>query len=292
VRELAVLLLSLSPGDEIPSVAELAQRYKVGRGTVQAAFEALRRDAGLRVASHGPSASRLEACDPAALWRAAGREGLLLLLPFPYSRRVMGLATALAELLRESPVRHSLAYMRGARSRIEALASGRADLAVASALAAEEARTTGACCEELLRLGPASYAAGQGWLVRSDFDLWPRSARIGTDSASAEQSTLPRALVPGDLDAEFREMPYLRMQEAVASGEVDAVVWPLDVPPAYEGLSIKPIGKALPEGAGQAVLLLRAGDRAARSLLGRALAAEPLAAIQADVLAGRRPPTE
>lgn len=292
MQELAILLLEREPGDEIPSIAQLSAQFGVGRGTVQAALELLRDDAGLITDARGSAASRLVACDPAGLWRAAGRRGLMLLLPFPYSRRVMGLATALAEQLRRSPVDHSLAYMRGARSRIEALASGRADLAAVSALAAYEAAAAGGECEVLLELGAKSYAARQGWLVRRDFRQWPARVRIGTDPASTDQSQLPRLLVPQEVAAEFVELPYLRMQGAVASGEVDAVVWPEDVLPAHEGLCLLPIDVALPPGADRAVLLVRRGDRAARALLGQAILAEAIRSIQDDVLAGRREPSE
>ncbi len=292
MQEVAILLLGLSPGDEIPSIAQLATRFGVGRGTVQAAFALLRADAGLITDARGPSASRLVACDAAGLWHAAGREGLMLLLPFPYSRRVMGLATALADLLRRSPVAHSLAYMRGARSRVEALAAGRADLAVVSALAAREALQGLADCEVLMRLGPETYAAGQGWLVRDDFALWPDRLRVGTDPASTDQSRLPRLLVPRGVDATFVELPYLRMQGAVASGEVDAVVWPQDVLPQHPGLQVLPIGSQLPDGADRAVLLSRREDRALGALLGRSVTAEQIEAIQREVLSGRREPSE
>lgn len=292
MQEVAILLLGLAPGDELPSIAQLAARFGVGRGTVQAAFEMLRAEAGLQIDARGALASRLVACDVAGLWRAAGRHGLMLLLPFPYSRRVAGLATALAEVLRQSPVAHSLAYMRGARSRIDALAAGRADLAVASALAVEEALAQDAPCEVLLRLGPESYAAGQGWLVRRDFAAWPARVRIGTDPQSADQSRLPRLMAPTGPAVEFVALPYLRMQAAVASGEVDAVVWPRDVLPEHPDLRLFPLGGELPADADRAVLLVRRGDRAVRGLLGGAIAADALAAIQAEVLAGRRDPTE
>ncbi len=291
-QELATLLLEIAPGEEIPSIAQLSARFGVGRGTVQAALDLLRAEAGLLTDARGASASRLVACDPAGLWAAAGRRGLMLLLPFPYSRRVMGLATAIAELLRQSPVDHSLAYMRGARSRIEALRAGRADMAVVSALAAEEADAAGCECEALLRLGPESYAAGQGWLVRHGFQTWPARLRIGTDPASTDQSRLPRLLTPSGVEAEFVELPYLRMQAAVANGEVDAVVWPQDVLPAHEGLHLLPLGSELPAGADRAVLLLRRGDRAARALLRHALSAEAIAAVQGEVLSGAREPSE
>jgi hypothetical protein len=292
MQELAILLLGLQPGDEMPSIAQLASRFEVGRGTVQAALDLLRAEAGLVTDARGPAASRLVACDAAGLWRAAGRQGLMLLLPFPYSRRVMGLATGLAEVLRRSPVAHSLAYMRGARSRIEALAAGRADLAVVSALAAAEALTAGESCEELLRLGPESYAAGQGWLVREDFAGWPAQVRVGSDAASTDQSRLPQLLLPAGVRAEFVDLPYLRMQSAVASGEVDAVVWPQDVLPAYPGLQLLPLGAEPPADAGQAVLLVRKGDRAARGLLGGAISAAAIAAVQHEVLQGLREPSE
>ncbi len=292
MQEIAVLLLEIAPGEEIPSIAQLSARFGVGRGTVQAALDLLRAEAGLLTDARGPSASRLVACDPAGLWRAAGRRGLMLLLPFPYSRRVMGLATAIAELLRQSPVDHSLAYMRGARSRIEALAAGRADLAVVSALAAEEAAAAANDCETLLQLGPESYAAGQGWLVRRGFRLWPARPRIGTDPASTDQSRLPRLLISPGVEPEFVELPYLRMQAAVASGEVDAVVWPEDVPPGHAGLELLPLGAELPKGAGRAVLLLRRGDRAARALLRHALSADAIETIEGEVLSGAREPGE
>ena len=292
MQELAILLLGLAAGDEIPSIAQLSAQFGVGRGTVQAALELLRAEAGLVTDARGSAASRLVACDPAGLWRAAGRRGLMLLLPFPYSRRVMGLGTALAEVLRRSPVAHSLAYMRGARSRVEALAAGRADLAVVSGLAAAEALEAAQDCEVLLRLSSESYAAGQGWLVRRGFSLWPARVRIGTDPASTDQSSLPRLLLPPWIEAEFVELPYLRMQTAVARAEVDAVVWPQDVLPGHEGLQLLPIGREPPEGADQAVLLIRRGDRAARAMLRQVVSVQAVEAIQQEVLSGRREPSE
>jgi hypothetical protein len=208
----------------------------------------------------------------------------------------MGLATAIAELLRQSPVDHSLAYMRGARSRIEALAAGRADLAVVSRLAAEEALSSrDAGCEVLLALGAESYAGLHGWLRREGAAHWPPVPRIGVDSASADQSLAPRIAAQDGLEGvRFVELPYLRMQEAVAKGEVDAVFWPVDVEPRHAGLRLEPLAlpRELSSAMSEAVLLIRQGDDAAKALLGNLLRSGDLQAIQQEVVAGTRDPSE
>ncbi len=280
----------------MPSIATLAAKYGVGRGTVQAALDLLRIEAALEIATRGPAASVLAACDRGRLWQAVGRRGLMLLLPLPYSLRVMGLATALARTLRGCAVSHSLAYMRGARSRLEALAEGRADLAVTSRLAADEAlAVAGLDVEILLRLGPETYAGAQGWLVREGFEFWPEHPLIGVDLASADQSLAPReAAACGVPSPRWVEVPYLRWQAAVASGEVDAVLWPLDVVPSHTGLKVHPtdlVSHLMPR-MGEAVLLVRRGDEAVRSLLAPLLQAATLRAIQVQVMEGRMEPTE
>ena len=136
--QVARMLLSLQPGDRVPTVRSFALAFAVSVGAAQAALARLEEMGAVQIQQQGRLGAYLRSRSVGALWVEAEREPLIVALPIPNTRHVNGLATAVKALFAEAEVPSFCVFIRGSRQRLEALRHGRCHIAVMSALAAEE----------------------------------------------------------------------------------------------------------------------------------------------------------
>src|SRR5690606_32741828 len=131
-REIADHVLSMQTGQQLPTLAELAARYRVGVGTVQKALDMLRDEGCIEIEAHGQLGTFLRNANLTRLYQLVGSGVVVGVMPLPYSRRYEGLATGirLAWKAEELPV--LLSFHRGAEQRLRALASAHYDFVVMS----------------------------------------------------------------------------------------------------------------------------------------------------------------
>lgn len=281
-------LLSRCPGDRIPTVLEYAKRLKVGVGTVQRALAMLER-AGVKCNARGRKGSYLASVDRARLWSLAVRDPLIAYMPLPYSRRYEGLATGIHDALLGTGVPFTIAYVPGARVRVEAIRHGYS-LAVISALAFDQAIRAGASIECALDLLPGSYVSSHGVIRRRG--ITAGRPRVGVDDTSFDQVILSTAEFPDG--AELVPAHYMQLVELVRRGALDAAVWALDAVQPDEAIEVGPLTQPLAIDldrlASTAMLVVPSDRPAVAHLLREYVSLASVIQTQSEVLTNARPP--
>lgn len=295
-RAIAEDVKGLEVGDRLPTIAEYARRYKVGIGTVQKALDALQGHGCVRLEAHGQRGTFLRAIDCVRLWTLQGRRAIVGVMPLPYSRRYEGLATGLRAVAEAAGLSILLAFVRGARTRLEGLAVLRYDFVVMSRFAVECAISEGWDLQIALDFGPHSYVQDHALLFGPGHGptIQPGD-RIGVDNSSFDQSTLTRYECNGR-QIELVEIGYMQVVEALTTGRIQAAVWasdPLERPTSaitHAPLSSDAARSVSPRDT-TAVIVVRTNDAGMVRLLKEAISVETVRRIQEDVIAGRRMPS-
>lgn len=285
-------LLARTPGERIPNVTDLRAALGVGAGTVQKVLHDLQQRGVVELVSKQRQGTVLKARDLAALWAAAERRPLTLLLPLPTSWEFQGLATGLRAELDLAGIPSTFLFGHGAAERARAVEAGTADVAVMSGFAAKDAGARHLKTAAMLPSG-TYYAPGSVVvLARSAQSELPISPRIGIDRGSADHAALTLREFPS---ANLVEVSYAHIPSALTRGLIDAAVWhrtATGMSIADRALQYWPAqvdDSGLP-GLGRAVLLTPAEDLAVVAVID-AIDLSGVAVRQADVVAGRTLPS-
>jgi YhfZ C-terminal domain/Helix-turn-helix domain len=286
--ELARRFLTLEPGARLPTVAELATELRTGTSTVQRGLAILTGSGLLTIDARGKNGTYLVALDRPGLWREAGQQLILGLMPLPYTRRYEGLATGLRADLERVDVPFSLAFVSGAHARLDAAIAGQ-QFAVVSRHAAERARGEGLGAEVWVDFGPSSYVAGHSLVWRGR--RRPRRPRVGIDLRSYDQRGLAE-LEFGE-DATLVDTPYLQVFERLAADEFDVTISAWDViermPPGLNTSELSSVTELADRGYTTAVIAGGTSQVLLGELLRRDLDPERVLEQQRAVLAGAVP---
>lgn len=146
-------------------------------------------------------------------------------MPLPYIKRFEGLASGLiAQMENSYDIPVNLAYMRGSKTRIEMLTSGRYDFAIVSKMAAKEYLKKHDDIDILIDFGPFSYTKQHVVMFRNNDEKEIKDGmKIGIDPSSIDQTKLTRHICVNK-DVEFVEVQYLRMFEKIMDGSIDATI--------------------------------------------------------------------
>lgn len=286
---LARRLGALTAGDRIPKVEELAAELGCGKGTVQAAFDLLAEAGGLQLRSRGRLGTFVDQIDYTVLWQLGGRRSVSVAMPLPYSRRYEGLATGLYASFAEVGIPLTLMFMRGSVARLRALAEGRADYVVMSALAADVSDDL----EIVHNFGPGSYVAAHCMIFAEGCTVETPGLRVGVDPSSQDQVRLVQRAF-GDLTREQQvPLSYNQLDAAFREGRIDATVWNADEIRAHITAPVTIETLKLPADAAntQAVIVREAADTPVPVGVHTALTARTVLDRAHDVVAGRATPT-
>lgn len=288
-------LMAMEVGERLPTVAEYAEQFHTGIGTIQKALEYLQTEGGIRLESRGQFGTFLQAINRIQLWRVLGNRVLAGVMPLPYSRRYEGLATGLHAVALAAGVEMIVAFLRGAKTRLRALTTSRYDFAIMSLFSAEAAIEEGVDLTIGPDFGPRSYvkehvilfAPGRGPAIQPGY-------RVGMDHSSIDQSRLTQYECEG-LAVETIEIGYMQLLEALAADKIQAAVWASDeVLYSPPGISRHPLQSAkaqsiFPKDTAAAIVTLGSNRGIAR-LLTDVISVEGVRSIQEEVLSNRRLP--
>ncbi len=191
-QQIAVQLLRLKKGEQLPRIDDFVRVFNAARGTIQGGLRLLEEMSAVRLESRGHLGTFLVDKDQSLLWKIADRGALVAAMPLPYSRRYEGLATGFVQIFEEMKLPFTIAYMRGADSRIEALRSRRIDFAIVSRWAAEKACRQYNDLSLQQFLGEKTYVEHHGVLFadRNKKQIEP-GMRVGIDPSSRISGTSP-----------------------------------------------------------------------------------------------------
>ena len=227
ISKLALNLLSKNVGDRIKPISQYQEEFGVSRGTIQNAIKYLEDAGAIVLTHHGHQGTYIESMDYAKLQENCLRQGLMGIMPLPYSVTYEGFATAMYEQLKN--LKFNMAYARGASGRIELVISGAYQFAICSQYAAEFAIKNGAEIEIALNFGAGSFLSQHVLLLRNQTkeNGIVDGMRVAFDSESLDQSQITQNIVKG----KKVKLVSIRTQQtiiALLEGTIDAGVWNYD----------------------------------------------------------------
>ncbi|MBP2018471.1 DNA-binding transcriptional ArsR family regulator [Symbiobacterium terraclitae] len=289
-EELARRLAAHRVGDRLASVGELAAEFGTGRGTVQAALKLLTDEGAVALERRGSLGSFITRLDYPKLMARAGLATVIGVMPVAYSLHFAGLATGLTRAFAQAEIPLVLAQVRGGRSRVQLLRTGRFDFAIASRMA-WEAEAGAGDLRLVLSFGPGSSVGEHVLLVRADADGIADGMRVGVDPASHDHMRLTLDECRGR-SVEMVEISYGQAMSLLLRGQIDATVWDGGAPLVPPGLKTLPLRrqKSPPAGDTEAVMLVRSADASLAALLRARIRPEAVVAVQRRVLSGEELP--
>lgn len=289
VTRLAAELGRFRPGDRLPKIADLAQRFDLSVGTTQYGMAFLRDKGVVSLVSRGHLGTFIESVDYDLLQEYAGTADKACVMPLPYSLRYEGLASAFSEL-GNGQGKFYVAFMNGSGRRVRELARRRYDCALLSRMSAEAFRAEGAAIEIAAAYGPGSFLEAHVLVYRT---ARPEDIRtIGLDPESRDQAMLSRRFLASNPGVKVVDLPYARIVDRLEAGAVDATLWNVDYirehRPAlrYAPVDVGDGHEAMTE----AVLVVRSGDAATADYVGRRFPAAAVLEAQRRILTGERIP--
>lgn len=227
-KNIALELLGLELGSKIPTVTDFCDELSLGRGTVQGAIKLLEMLGAIELEARGHLGTFLIRKDVSLLLDISGTGPLVGVMPLPYSKKYEGLATGIIDGFDLLNKRISLAYMRGASNRLEALKTRRYDFAIVSRLAAEEWTQHHKGLEIVKSFGLGTYVSEHKiFLADPKKEKIESGMRIGIDRSSPDQTSITLLECEG-LDVEFIDINYMQLFQMLLENRIDAAVWNFD----------------------------------------------------------------
>ncbi len=223
--KLAKSLIRIPIGGRLPTVSEFSIENDTPIGTTHNALKTLIKNGAIEIVSRGHMGSFLVNKDIKKLLCYVGDQYIFGAMPLPYTKRFEGLASGLiAQMENSYDIPVNLAYMRGSKTRIEMLTSGRYDFAIVSKMAAKEHMENHDDIVIAVDFGPFSYTKQHVVMFRNNDEKEIKDGmKIGIDPSSIDQTKLTRHICVNK-DVEFVEVQYLRMFEKIMDGSIDATI--------------------------------------------------------------------
>lgn len=226
--KLAREFITMHVGDRINTIAEYSEKYKTARGTVQSAIKFLEQYKAVRLEPRGHLGTFIDYIDYKTLWEFTDFGTIMGVMPLPYSKLYEGLATGLYKTVSKKDIPFSLAYMRGANTRLEALKSGRYDFAITSKLAVYYAIETGMELDIAVEFGNYSYV-NEHAMIFADTDKKDieDGMKVGIDRTSIDHTLLTLNQCQGK-NVQLVDLAYNQIISKLRMQEIDAAIWNID----------------------------------------------------------------
>ncbi len=292
ITTLAKILMPYQIGDQIPTISALEQSVQVARGTIQNSLRVIEQSGALKLESRGVLGSFVVHKDLVLLMQLADMTSLVGVMPLPYSKRYEGLATGLIESVEKRfDVPISLAFMNGAKKRIDTMLSGRYDFTVTSKFAAKQAIAQGERIMIVKSFGAKSYLGShQIVFSKKGKKKLEDGMRIGIDEASLDQEIITKRVCVG-YHVILVPLAYHQIIDKLLVGDIDAAVWNGDeVRIQVEDLHVLPIDGIDEQDDTIAVVIIDEKRQELAFLLGELLDVKTTLDIQDEVMCGKRMP--
>ncbi len=291
--KLAREFMTMSVDDRLSTIAAYAEKYDSARGTVQAALKLLEDHKAIGLEARGHLGTFLRHIDYKTLWQFTDLGTIMGVMPLPYSRLYEGLATGLYKTLEDKDIPFSLAYMRGAEKRIEALGTGRYDFAIVSKLAANYSIRNGAEFEIAVELNKLSYVSEHVLIFADENqESIQDEMKIGIDRTSIDHYLLTLDQCKGK-KVELVDLTYNQIMIKLTAGEIDAAIWNADeIKERKLGLKYHAMKEDKYDGADtEAVIVVNKNNYGVKNLLAQFISAYEVDEYQKQVLSGKLIPS-
>lgn len=240
---LSKLFIQMDLGTRIPTFEELSKDIGVARGTIQNSLKKLQEVRAIDINPRGHMGSYLVSKNTKILIQMADIRQLLGAMSLPYSKTYEGLATGLIIILHneyEIPV--SMAYMRDAVIRLDAMIKGSYDFVILSKGSADTAIKLGKPVVKVIDFGPKTYLSAHVLLFSNQKSKEiVDGMRVGLAKDAHEQNRWTKKLCRGK-KVNYVILDYSKIIPALKQKEIDATVWNKDeVNDALIQMNTKPI---------------------------------------------------
>ncbi|MEK6265513.1 MAG: hypothetical protein N2B06_12230 [Clostridium sp.] len=286
--KLAHQFIGMEVGDRIDTVAKYSEKYETGRGTVQSAIKLLQDNKAIILDVRGHLGTFITGIDHKRLLDFTDRNSIVGVMPLPYSKLYEGLATGLYKTMYKSNIPFNLAYMSGARVRIDALENDRYDFAIVSKLAAKQSIEEGVDINIVIEFGLFTYVSEHVLIFNNPLKKNIEDGmKVGIDKTSTDQSILTLKQCEGKT-IELIDLAYNQIMSKVISGEIDAAVWNIDeILERKINIKYYPLEKNnLNYEDTEAVLVMKGNKNELRNFIKRFLSKEEILMYQKKVVSG------
>ncbi|WP_409295636.1 GntR family transcriptional regulator YhfZ [Peribacillus sp. SCS-26] len=228
VQKLAEELLIIEVNERLPKVSDFAEKFEVGRGTIQTALKILEGENCIRVEPRGHLGTFLRYKSVPNLLTYSGANRIQGVMPLPYSKKYEGLATGFTAQLESLGLSLNIAFMRGSKPRLEGMKEGRYDFALMSKFSAMEELNENDDLTIALEFGGKTYVSEHA-IIFSDTEKkrLEDGMKVGIDSFSTDQKILTQAEANG-MNIEYLELNYMHLLQHLKAGTIDAMIWNVD----------------------------------------------------------------
>ena len=289
VRMLAREFLSLKPNDRIDTIGEYAQKFDLGRGTIQTALRYLEDNKAIELDSRGHLGTFILQLEYKKLWTSVGFSNISGVMPLPYSKRYEGLATGLYKVFATENIPFNLAYVRGGERRLEDLQNEKYNFAIMSRLAAMTNIEAGKDVKIIIDFGANSYVSSHRIIFADNNKTQIEDGmKVAFDPKSIDHLILTRYECQNK-NVTLVELAYNQIISSILSRELDAAVWNYDEIQDH-GLVIKnePLrskeARDIDGSNTRAVLVVMQNNWGVEKIINRVLNKEKVIKIQTDVI--------
>lgn len=223
--KLATEMLTHYVGERIETIGSYTENLCAGRGTVQVALKFLQTAGAIQLESRGHLGTTIKHLDYKKLWEISDLGVVMGVMPLPYSKRYEGLATGLYKAFEKADIPFSLAFMRGANKRIEALKLGKYNFTVISKLAVNTEANQSSSLRVIHQFSEGSYVGNHVVIFREGNAAEIEDGmRVAIDPSSLDQYWLTRYECEGK-NVEYVETSYAQILSKLKNNEIDAAIW-------------------------------------------------------------------
>ena len=287
-RRLAGYFLSLEPGINIESVRDLAASMGASIGLISESIARLEELGAIEIDRRGQLGSFLVRQSVGRLWAAAVNQPLVIAHTLPSNRRYEGLAAALKKVFNDAGIEAYFIFVRGSRTRLNALRENRCHIAIVSQFAAEGLRSR---TEEIAAtLLPGSFVRSHQVFFRNDVKS-DHPIRVAIDPDSFDQTQLSNIEFKGQ-PIDFHKITFMSIRYYLSEKKVDMAIWTEEDMENQLGstIAMRSLSDKTNEIVGgrntKAALVTRINDTATRALIQKVIDPEAIQKIQRAVVSG------
>ena len=287
--ELAKYLLTLNINDPVQNIRDLASQLGASIGLISETISGLENLSAIEIERRGQLGSFIKNMSIGRLWEVASGGPMVISHTLPSNRRYEGLATGIKQSFNEAGIEAYFIFIRGSRTRLQALREGRCQIAILSCFAADGLQKK----QDTVALElPEGSFVGEHFIYYRQVADQPGQTRIAAvDKDSYDQFQLSKIEFEGQ-DVLYKNITFMNIHRYLTDKQVDMAIWTAEDMENRLGNSIlrRPLSTKTSELVKKkntkAALVVRSDDIATQAVIRKVLQPDKLIAIQQAVLDG------
>lgn len=288
--KLARYFLKTDVGENLISVRDLASLFNLSIGLVSETINEIENAGAVKIERRGYRGSALLDKSIGKLWQISENEPLVISHTLPSNRRYEGLAAALKTIFINAGIDTYFIFIRGSRTRLNALRDKKCHIAIVSQFAAE-----GLCKQDeriSLTLPPGSFVSEHQIFTNSAVMNTDKELTVAIDPDSYDQSELTKFEFNDNPGTVFKKVNFMNIALSLRQKEVDAAIWTRDdmekeIVREFHNRELSPSTRQKSLGKDtQAALVIRSENSILDTLINEMVNVEEVLKIQNKVIEG------